>query len=79
MNLFSLFTAAKDVGANVIQSLHIMWKGVLAIFIVIAIIIIAVAILNKITATLAIPKEERKAKREARRAEREARKNNTAQ
>ena len=34
--------------SNVLASLGIMWKGVLAIFIVIAIVIIVVILLNKI-------------------------------
>ena len=35
---------------GVLDSLDIMWKGVLAIFIVITVVIIAVLILNKVTA-----------------------------
>lgn len=45
----------KDIGTNVIKSLDIMWKGCLAIFIVIGLIILATVILNK--SVLAVKKK----------------------
>ncbi len=44
LNLFSLLINT----AYVLQSLDIMWKGVVSIFIVIILIIISVVLLNKI-------------------------------
>ncbi len=44
LNLFSLLINKNDV----LASLDIMWKGVLAIFIVIVLIVISVTLLNKI-------------------------------
>ena len=46
LNLFSLL--ALDT-SKIFQALDIMWKGVLAIFIVITLIILSVVILNKAT------------------------------
>ncbi len=46
LNLFSLL--ALDT-SRIFQALDIMWKGVLAIFIVITLIILSVVILNKAT------------------------------
>lgn len=45
----------KDIGGNVLKSLDIMWKGCLAIFIVIGLIILATVILNK--SVLAVKKK----------------------
>lgn len=45
----------KDIGTNVLKSLDIMWKGCLAIFIVIGLIILATVILNK--SVLAVKKK----------------------
>ncbi len=44
INLFSLLVNTE----NVLKSLDIMWKGVLAIFVVIVLIVISVTLLNKI-------------------------------
>jgi len=46
---------------GVLDSLEIMWKGVLAIFIVITVVIIAVVLLNKITAPKKKSSDEEKA------------------
>lgn len=47
-NLFSLLVNME----NLKKSLEVMWKGVLAIFVVIILIIISVLILNKISAAI---------------------------
>ena len=46
LNLFSMLTKINT--DAVMQSLDIMWKGVLAIFIVIILIVISVNLLNKV-------------------------------
>ncbi len=46
LNLFSLLALNTS---RIFQALDIMWKGVLAIFIVITLIILSVVILNKAT------------------------------
>lgn len=43
---------------NVFASLDIMWKGVLAIFLVIAIVIVVVVCMNKAVAAIQKSKEE---------------------
>ncbi|MBQ9782262.1 MAG: hypothetical protein IJW26_03660 [Clostridia bacterium] len=45
LNLFSLLAINTE---TVLLSLDIMWKGVLAIFIVIILIVVSVTLLNKI-------------------------------
>ena len=46
--MFNLFSLLEINTENVLLSLDIMWKGVLAIFIVIILIVVSVTLLNKI-------------------------------
>ena len=56
LNLLSIFI--QNVSENVNKALTIMWQGVLAVFIVIAIIICLTYLLNKITAPKKDDKKE---------------------
>ena len=48
-NLLNVALGSPEWKENVLNSLDIMWKGVLAIFLVIAVVIIAVLLLNRLT------------------------------
>ena len=48
-NLLNVALGSPEWKENVLNSLDIMWKGVLAIFLVIAVVIIAVLFLNRLT------------------------------
>ena len=45
--------------ADLLKSLEIMWKGVVAIFVVIALIIIVTKIVNKVCVDIDMKREER--------------------
>ena len=48
-NFLNVALGSPEWKENVLNSLDIMWKGVLAIFLVIAVVIIAVLLLNRLT------------------------------
>ncbi|MBQ9118388.1 MAG: OadG family protein [Clostridia bacterium] len=59
MNILSLLAINTE---NVMKALEIMWKGVVAIFIVIALIIIVTKIVNKVCVSAETKHKERKEK-----------------
>ena len=61
MNLFSLLVNTE----HVLQALDIMWKGVLAIFIVIALVIVVTTLVNKACVHFEKKAAEKKAEQEA--------------
>ena len=56
MNIFALLINTADL----LKSLEIMWKGVVAIFVVIALIIIVTKIVNKACVSMDIKREKKK-------------------
>lgn len=65
--MFNLLAEEQNIGENVIQSLNVFWKGMLAIAIVIALVIAATVIMNLIARRVS----EAKAAKEAEKAEAE--------
>ena len=61
MNLFSLLINTD----HVLQALDIMWKGVVAIFIVIALVIVVTTLVNKACVHFEKKSAEKKAKKDA--------------
>ena len=55
MNMLTLLVN----NADLLKSLEIMWKGVVAIFVVIALIIIVTKIVNKVCVNIDMKREER--------------------
>ena len=55
MNMLTLLVN----NADLLKSLEIMWKGVVAIFVVIALIIIVTKVVNKVCVDIDMKREER--------------------
>ena len=60
MNIFALLVNA----AHLLKSLEIMWKGLVAIFVVIALIIIVTKLVNKACVEMDIKREKKKQQQE---------------
>lgn len=60
MNIFALLIN----NAHLLKSLEIMWKGVVAIFVVIALIIIVTKLVNKACVEMDIKREKKKQEKE---------------
>ena len=61
MNLLSLLAVNME---NVGKALEIMWKGVVAIFIVIALVILVTTLINKVCVNIDKKREEKKKEEE---------------